>query len=260
MRKTVIAFAAPRRALHAAALALAGGLATGLAAPMILAPAAITLGTLSARAAPAQDAAAIRPGSNDPDATERAARLPLGYTARWENYTPDGRFLSETTMILAEISATELVWDVRHSVLADQVISDIIRTAAAEGRVRLIRDDADGLLVQGVSVTDRRMRFIRKDTAFGPEFNDPHDCAYTFSLCRFTRTLPGGETFPLVRWGELFRGVWSTRVNHDPWKDPGERRSELFNGTASVGEDGLPLDDIEIWDGQVLSILHRITD
>jgi hypothetical protein len=202
----------------------------------------------------------VRPGAMDPDATERAGRLPLGHVAKWENYTPDGRFFAETTMTLAVKSGDELVWDVRHDVLADQTISAIIRQAAQSGQIRVVRDDADGLAVVGIAVTDRRMRFKRKDTAFGTEINQPHDCAYTFSLCRFTRTMPDGAVFPLVRWGELRGGVWITRVNHDPWKDPEERRTELFNGQASVAEDGLALDDIEIWDGEVLSILRRITE
>ncbi|MFT6773540.1 MAG: hypothetical protein ACJA1L_001250 [Paracoccaceae bacterium] len=227
---------------------------------LIAAALCVALGAPAMAQVPAAEMPETRPGSNDPDIMGRTGELPLGYVAKWENYTPDGRFLSETTMILAEKSSTELVWEVRHSVLADEAISNLIRQAALDGKVRLIRDDADGLLVQGVSVTDRRMRFIRKDTAFGAEFNSPHDCAYTFSLCRFTRTLPGGDVFHLVRWGELFQGIWITRVNHDPWKDPGERRSELFNGRASVALDGLPLDDVEIWDGEVLSILHRIIE
>ena len=214
---------------------------------------------LLAQAAPAQTTE-IRPGSNDPDATERAGGMPLGHAVRWENYTPDGRFFAETTMTLAVKAADELVWDVRHDVLADETISSIIRQAALDGKIRVVRDDADGLTVLGIAVTDRRMRYLRKDTAFGTEFNQPHDCAYTFSLCRFTRTMPDGAVFPLVRWGELRQGVWITRVNHDPWKDPDERRTELFNGRASVAEDGLALDDIEIWDGEVLSISRRITE
>ena len=91
--------------------------------------------------------AEVRPGTIDPDATERAGRLPLGYAARWENYTPDGRFFSETTMTLAVKSGDELVWDVRHEVLADETISAIIRQAGLDGRVKVVRDDADGLAV-----------------------------------------------------------------------------------------------------------------
>ncbi len=225
--------------------------------------AALAFAALAA-AMPAKGAMAqesdVRPGSADPDVMEKVRALPLGHTARWEHYTPDGRFFAETTMTLAVKSGDELVWDLRHDVLADETISSIIRQAALDGKVRITRDDADGMTVTGIAVTDGRMRFKRKDTAFGTEFNQPHDCAYTFSLCRFTRTMPDGAVFPLVRWGELRGGVWITRVNHDPWKDPEERRTELFNGRASVGEDGLPLDDIEIWDGEVLSILRRITE
>lgn len=218
---------------------------------------AAALATAVAASAQVQD---VRPGSSDPDAMERAAKLPLGYEAKWENYTPDGRFFAETTMTLAVKSPDELVWDLRHDVLADETISSIIRQAAYDGKLTLLRDDADGMTVVGIAVTDGRMRFKRKDTAFGTETNTPHDCAFTFSLCRFTRTLPGGVVFPLMRWGELRQGIWITRVNHDPWKDPDERRTELFNGQASVAEDGLTLDDVEVWDGEVLSVLRRITE
>lgn len=230
---------------------------TTLCRPLALLLGAAVLAFASAALAQTLDA---RPGSSDPDATERAGKLPLGYEAKWENYTPDGRFFAETTMTLAVKAADELVWDLRHDVLADETISAIIRQAAYDGKLQLVRDDADGMTVVGIAVTDARTRFKRKDTAFGTETNVAHDCAFTFSLCRFTRTLPGGAVFPLLRWGELRRGIWITRVNHDPWKDPDERRAELFNGQASVAEDGLTLDDVEVWDGEVLSVLRRITE
>lgn len=200
----------------------------------------------------------IRAGSMNPDVTEQVAQLPLGYEARWENYTPDGRFFAETVYTLAERTEKELIWEVRHFVLADETISALIRQAAYDGLIAVARDDEGGIEVVTQSITDPRNRMIVKGTAFGYEYNDPHDCSFTFSLCRFTRTLPTGEIFHLVRWGELWNGAWSYRINYDPWKDEAGRREELYTSHSSVARDGLTLDEIEVWGGEVVSVRRRI--
>ena len=202
----------------------------------------------------------IRPGSMDLDVTAKAAKLPLGYTARWETYSPDGRFFAETSMKLAERGPAELTWDVRHLVVADEEIAALIREAQAAGLIAVAKDDADGIEIVTQTITDHRMRVIVKGTPFGYEYNEPHDCTFTSSLCRFTRTLPSGEVYHLVRWGELFDGHWTYRVNYDPWKDPQERREQLFEAYNSVARDGLTLDEMEIWDGEVLTVLRRLDE
>lgn len=234
------AFRVLRRPLRAALLA--AGLAASLAASL-------------SGAAMAQE---IRPGSMNPDIMENAGKLPLGYEVRYESYTPDGRYFAEVSQILAEKSDKELTWEVRLFVLADETISSLIRQAALDGLVAVARDDDEGIEVVTQTITDLRGRVIVKGTAFGYEYNEPHDCTFTFSLCRFTRRLPDGTVFHLVRWGELWNGAWSYRVNYDPWKDPEERREELYTEHASVGTDGLTLDHMEVWGGQVVSVMRRI--
>lgn len=222
-----------------------------------LAPALAALLLLSAAPAAAQE---VRRGSMAPDLTESVRTLPLGYIAKWENYSPDGRFFSETTYTLVERDKKEATWDVRHVVVADEEIAAVIRDAYAQGLIAVARDDADGIEIVTQTITDLRGRTIVKGTPFGYEYNEPHDCAFTFSLCRFTRTLPTGEVYHLVRWGELYDGLWSTRVNYDPWKDPAERRDELFTMQTSIADDGLRLDEIEVWGGEIIAILRRIEE
>ncbi|MGG7565581.1 hypothetical protein ACQ5SO_05395 [Rhodovulum sp. DZ06] len=238
---------------------MTGPVPTRTTRPCRLSLSTLCLAAAALFAAPAA-AQEIRPGSMNPDIVETAAALPLGYSAKWENYSPDGRFFAETSMTLAERTGAELTWDVRHLVVADDAIAGIIRQAAADGLIAIARDDEDGIEIVSQTITDKRMRVIVKGTPFGYEYNDPHDCTNTFSLCRFTRTLPSGEVYHLVRWGELYGGVWSYRVNYDPWKDPAERRDELFRAQASLAEDGLTLDEMEIWDEEVIAVLRRIED